>query len=340
MFKTLLQELKLHKNISEADAEILLGYILDDDPSVDDTDIVEMLNALSEKQPNIEEIYGFVKAMKKRMLTIKAPEGTIDTCGTGGDRSGTFNISTAAALLVAACDVPVAKHGNRAATSQCGSADVLPELGIPINLEPHLAEKFLAKNNFVFLFAPQYHPALKRLSIIRKSLGHPTIFNLLGPLLNPANVSRQVIGTFNQSNAEIIAEILTRTNSRHSIVINSAEGLDEAGLEGAVHAIEIIEGKQRKYDFKASDFGIEPAPLSDLVGGDAKLNAKIIRDAFHNVSDSLSAPQRVLVLNAALGLYVADKAPSIQHAIEKTSDVIRKGTALELIERITNAAAA
>lgn len=337
MFNALLEELKLHKNLSEDDAEILLGYILDDDPGIEDIDIVFMLESLSEKQPNIDEIYGFVKAMKKRMLTIKAPEGTIDTCGTGGDKSNTFNISTAAALVVAAYGIPVAKHGNRAATSRCGSADVLPELKIPINLDSQLAEKSLVENNFVFLFAPQYHPSLKRLSTIRKSLGHPTIFNLLGPLLNPANARRQVVGTFNESNAEIIAEILAKTNSLHSIVINSLEGLDEAGLEKTVNVIEIVEGQKHKFSFKASDFGIEPAPMSDLLGGDAKLNAKIIMEAFHATLGKLSAPQRVLVLNAALGIYVANEAATIQQAVDQATEVIRQGTTQELIQKISNA---
>jgi anthranilate phosphoribosyltransferase len=163
-------------DLNALQAEEFLGYILDES-DINDQQVTDALKAITEKKPTVDEVYGFVMAMQSRMHSISAPSTTIDTCGTGGDKTGTFNISTAAAIVIASRGVPVAKHGNRAATSLCGSADVLQELGVPISLTAKEAESSLAMNKFVFLFAPQYHPSLKRLSIIRKSLGFPTVFN-------------------------------------------------------------------------------------------------------------------------------------------------------------------
>jgi anthranilate phosphoribosyltransferase len=269
------------------------------------------------------------------MKHIKAPEGAIDNCGTGGDKSNTFNISTAAAILIAAGGVCVAKHGNRAATSICGSADVLDALHIPIDLSVELAERSLEEDNFVFLFAPLYHPALKRLSGIRKSLGHPTIFNILGPLLNPAKVDRQIIGTFNSKNCQMIAEVVCLMNTAHSIVLTSENGLDEASLNGVTHIYEVHDQIIETYNINAADFGMQEASNEELIGGDASTNARIILEAFSPPTSELSAHQRAIVYNAGLGFYISDKFDSLKSAIIHADQTLRSGAAMELLMKLS-----
>lgn len=334
MFNTYVNRLKNNNDLTAAEAEDMLGFILDDHPEVTDQVIIEILVALTVKEPTINEVMGFVSAMRKRMNHIKAPAGAIDNCGTGGDKSNTFNISTAAALLIAAGGVAVAKHGNRAATSKCGSADVLEALQIPIDLKPDEAAKTLETNNFVFLFAPLYHPSLKRLGLIRKSLGHPTIFNILGPLLNPANVNRQVIGTFNIKNCQIIAEALSRMNVEHAMVLTSEDGLDEASLSAKTHIIEVKNNTIESFDISAESFNLGKASVSELAGDSAETNARIILEAFRPPIGALSAYQRAIVYNAGIGFYVADKVDSLQQAISYAEQVLRSGKTQKLIAKL------
>jgi anthranilate phosphoribosyltransferase len=321
------------KSLSRAEASAFLGAILDD-TNIRDEAIAEVLTALTKKQPTIEEVCGFVEAMQQRMTHIPTVEGAIDTCGTGGDKSGTFNISTASAILVAASGVPVAKHGNRAATSKCGSADVLEAFGIPVDLDPTAAASFLVKHDFVFLFAPLYHPALKRLAGIRKSLGFPTVFNLLGPLLNPAGVKRQVIGTFSLDNAKLLAEVMAKMDHyEHALVLTSGDGLDEASLAAPVIAFEIVGSKIMKSTFLASDFGLNKAAATDLAGDDAQTNARIITNAFEP-TPTLSAHQSVICLNTGIALYVAGKANSIKEGIGQAQVVLKSGAALAKLKEL------
>ncbi len=278
-FKDYMRLLVAHEQLDRNQAEEFLEYILDDD-KLPEEQIAKALTVLTEKGVGAEEVCGFVDAMRKRMTKLPYSGQAIDTCGTGGDKSGTFNISTAAAILLAAGGVNVAKHGNRAATSKCGSADVLEALNIPVDLEPEAASKYLTDYGFVFLFAPLYHPALKRLIGVRKQLGFPTVFNLLGPLLNPAGVKRQVVGTFSLENAQLLAQVMAQIGGyEHAIVLTSDDGLDEASLSAPVNLFEIKGTEVTKSKTKASDFGLEPAEVSELQGGDAKNSASIITEA-------------------------------------------------------------
>lgn len=317
------------------EAEAFLSLMLDDD-SITDKQLAEALTALADHQPSIDEVCGFISAMRARMNSVKAPIDSIDTCGTGGDKSGTFNISTAAALLVSAGTVTVAKHGNRAATSKCGSADVLEALHVPVDLDARSARKSLLENQFAFLFAPYYHPSLKRLAIIRKQLGFPTVFNLLGPLLNPAGVKRQVIGTFSIANAELLSAVILRMEYQHAIVLTSEDGLDEAGLNTPVRIYEVQGKKLVKYSIQAKDFGFKPASWSSLKGGDPENNADIVTDAL-KPSETFSAAQNVIVLNSGLCFYIAGKDPTIAAGVNRAKSILASGRAASQLHKLRTA---
>lgn len=331
-FNQYVTSLKQKQNLPTDNSADFLGQILDDQ-SLTDEQISEALRALTQKGESIDEILGFLDAMQARMITVDVGTEAIDTCGTGGDKSGTFNISTACALVIAADGVPVAKHGNRSASSKCGSADVLESLNIPIDNSPDLVIKSIEQNNFSFLFAQKYHPSLKRLGGIRKQLGFPTVFNILGPLLNPAKVERQVIGTFSAKNAERIAEIVAKRGTSHTLVIRSVDGLDEASLSDSTHIIEIKGDAVREYDISPDNFNLELASVAELQGDDATTNANIIRSALKR-SNILSAHQRVIALNAGLGFYVSGTSDSIDIGVERAINLLQSNKPSELLKRL------
>lgn len=332
-FDTYMKQLKKHQDLSRDQAREFLSYILDGE-TIGDDQIAQALTILTEKTVTVDEVCGFIDAMRERMTTLKYEGQAIDTCGTGGDKSGTFNISTAAAILLAAGDVSVAKHGNRAATSKCGSADVLETLGIPIDLAPAAAQKALAEHGFAFLFAPLYHPALKRLITVRKSLGFPTVFNLLGPLLNPAGVKRQVIGTFSLKNAELLANVMARMGYEHALVLTSQDGLDEASLAAPTTILEIQGSDIRRRRITAVELGLAGAEKAELAGGDAEQNADIIRQVLQPAASEPSAPQRITILNAGLGFYVAGKAPSIKDGVTLAQEILQNGRAQAKLQEL------
>lgn len=324
-FEDYINQIKAGHNMDRKQAANFLSPILDD-AKLSDNSIAEALTALTKKTVTADEVCGFVDAMRTRMVHLPFKGQAIDTCGTGGDGHSTFNISTAAAILLAAGGVKVAKHGNRAATSQCGSADVLEALGIPVDLKPAAASRVLSKHGFVFLFAPLYHPALKRLAIVRKQLGFPTVFNLLGPLLNPAAVKRQVIGTFSLANAELLATVAARMGYEHAIILTSEDGLDEASLSAPVEIFEVKGSSVVGQRLQAGEYGLEPALLSDLKGGGAAQNAKLVTAALRPAA-TLSAHQRIVVLNAGLGFYVAGQSSSIEDGVQKATETLTGGAA-------------
>lgn len=331
-FKNYLETITAGKDLSQSQAAEFLSFILDD-ADISETQIAEALTALTKKSPTVDEIRGFVDAMRARMTHVIAPTNAIDTCGTGGDKSGTFNISTAAAIVLAAGEITVAKHGNRAASSRCGSADVLEALGIPIDLSPEAATVVLRTHGFAFLFAQIYHPSLKKLAVVRKQLGFPTVFNLLGPLLNPAGVKRQIIGTFSLANAQLLSQVMAGMDYEHAIVLTSDDGLDEASLSAPVRLFEINGEVVAESTIRASDFGLEAAEVSELQGGDAAQNAQIITAAFEP-TPILTAQQRVIALNAGLGFYVAGKAKSIADGVKQAQAILASGKALTKLREL------
>jgi len=300
--------------------------------------ISSYISFLSYKGETAEEVVGSVKAMREKMVRVNA-EGlnAIDVCGTGGDHRGTFNISTTAALILAGGGVVVAKHGNRAASSQCGSAEVLEGLGVKIDPSTRTIENCLQEAKIAFLFAPHFHPAMKNVGPIRKELGIRTIFNFLGPLCNPASVKRQVIGVSDLSKVEIVAEALIRSGSERVITLNSLDGLDEVSCAEPTQINEwFFDEKQNSYTVSPTDFGLKRQELSEILGSDAKTNAKILMGILEGEK---GAKRDAAVMNAAVGFYVAGKCSAIPEGRQLAEESIDSGNALQALktlEKVSN----
>lgn len=293
-----------------------------------------LLMGLKRNGENADEIAGAVRVLQKKAVRFNAPEGTIDICGTGGDGHNTLNISTAAAFVVAACGVPIAKHGNRAVSSACGSADVLEALGINIDVEPAVMERCLAETNFAFLYAPKYHPIMKEVAPIRKNLGFRTLFNLVGPLANPAQVKRQLIGVWSQELIDVFGAILPMIGVQAARIVHSQDGMDEVSVFAPTDILK-FNGFSEKIVLKAADF-ITPDPTYtklSISGGDAAHNATEIRKLFLN--ERRGAFKDMVFLNAAIAMTMANNDEIIQNNIhERIYDAIESGKAYELLNRV------
>ena len=297
---------------------------------IPETRIAAFLTALAVRKPTVDEIVGAVRSMRAKMLKIKAPEGAIDLCGTGGDGHGTLNVSTAVSFVVAACGVPVAKHGNRGASSRSGTADVLEVLGVKIDMEPRAAEACLAETNFCFLFAPHYHTAMKHVGPVRKQLGFRTIFNLLGPMSNPAQVRRQLIGVFSAEWIETLAQVLNELGSEKAWLVHGADGLDELTTTAETHVAILDRKAVSRRVVAPEEIGVARVPLSALKGGDARENAASLL----RLLDRERGPFRdIVLLNAAAALVVADKVNNLKDGAFMASDAIDSGAAKSVLSR-------
>jgi anthranilate phosphoribosyltransferase len=288
------------------------------------------LVALRAKGETVDEIVGLARTMREfgRKVTVKGP--VIDTCGTGGDRAGTVNISTMAALVVAGAGVRVAKHGNRAASSRCGSADLLEALGVAIDLEPDGVAACIEEAGIGFCFAPLYHPAMSHAMPVRRELGVPTVFNFLGPLTNPAGARRQTVGVSDASMAPKMAEALRRLGAERALVFRGHDGLDELTPTGTSDLWDVSEGV-RESVFDPKEVGIARALASDLAGAGPEENAKVCEA----VLAGKPGPQRdAVLLNAAAGLVVAEVAPTLANGVERARESIDSGAAAETLERL------
>lgn len=301
-----------------------------------DSQIGAFLVALHMKGETVEEIVGFAQAIraaatplrlrKDHALDVSGTErdALVDTCGTGGDASGTFNISTATALTVAGCGVRVAKHGNRSVTSKCGSADVVEALGVKLTLSPEQVTACLDEVGIAFLFAPAMHSAMKYVQPTRRELRIRTVFNLLGPLTNPANATAQVVGVYSEALVEKLAHALCELGLHRALVVHGADGLDEITISGPTKVAEVRDGKVRTYELKPEDFGLQRAPLEAISGGDAERNAEIIRE----ILDGVPSPRRdVVLLNAAAALVAVSKAEDIADGIPLAARSLDDGLA-------------
>jgi anthranilate phosphoribosyltransferase len=322
-------------------AEVLTGKCTD-------AQIAGLLVGLSMKGETVEEIVGFAEAIRAAASPLSLHEQTIldvsgterdalvDTCGTGGDVSGTFNISTAAAFVVAGAGVRVAKHGNRAVTSPCGSADVIEELGVNLNLLPARLGLCLDEIGMVFLYAPALHSAMRYVQTARRELRLRTVFNLLGPLTNPAHASAQVVGVYSVELVEKLAEALSMLGLRRALVVHGRDGLDEITITGATRVAELRQGSVHTYEVTPEEFGMERAPIETLAGGDAAANAAIIR----KILEGEKSPRRdVILLNAAAALVAGGRADHLREGIPIASESIDSGAAksrLEMLVQFTN----
>ena len=314
--------------LTEAEAEAAFGTILDGAPS--EAEIGAFLIALSARGETASEIAGAARALRARLIPVAAPEGAIDVCGTGGDGHHTLNVSTAVSLVVAACGVPVAKHGNRAASSKAGAADTLEALGLDMEAAGRSAEKTLAEIGICFLFAQNHHPAMARIQPIRRKIGQRTIFNLMGPLSNPARVQNQLIGIARPAYVPIYADALARLGTVRSLIVSGDEGLDELSLAGGNEvALVSAEGfAMRRVD--AGMAGLVSAPVEAIRGGDAVHNAAALRALLLGTP----GPYRdAVLLNAAAALLVAGVGSGWHDRAARAAEAIDSGRAKVLLER-------
>ena len=289
------------------------------------------LMALRVRGESVDEITGGAQAMRARALRIEAPEGTIDTCGTGGDAKGTFNISTAAALVAAGCGVPVAKHGNRALSSRSGSADLLAALGVTIDADMALVREALWHAGIGFLMAPRHHGAMRHVGPTRIELGTRTVFNLLGPLANPAGARRQLIGVFDARWAAPMAEVLRNLGSECVWVVHGGDGTDELTTTGPSTVVELDAGTIRRFEVAPEDAGLARAAPDDLKGGDAATNAAIVGA----VLDGSPGPARdIVLLNSAAALIVAGQAGDLREGVRRAAHAIDSGSARAVLDRL------
>jgi anthranilate phosphoribosyltransferase len=297
--------------------------------------IAALLGALAARGESTAELAGFVDSLRARVTPLPLTEAEraqlVDTCGTGGDLSGTFNISTAAALVAAAAGACVAKHGNRAVTSKCGSADVLEALGIPVDLSPEAVADALRMHGFAFLPAPSHHPAMRAVMPIRRALGVRTAFNILGPMSNPAGAPAQVLGVYAPHLVQIVAETLAALGTRHAFVVHGS-GMDELSISGPTTLAEVRKSEVTFRTVGPADFGLEAAPIEALAGGDAQTNAAILRAIFSGEP----GPRRdVVVMNAAAVLITASLAEDFLAAARLAQDTIDSGSVMRLIQQLS-----
>jgi anthranilate phosphoribosyltransferase len=302
----------------------------------DAQEIKKYLIELYEKGETAGEIAAAATAMRDHMipLTIEQSlqEQLIDNCGTGGDKSNSFNISTTVSILLAACGCKVAKHGNRSITSNSGSADMLEALGINLSLTTSKQIEMLNKVGFIFMFAVNHHPAMKHIMPIRKSIDHRTIFNILGPLSNPASVHKQLIGVFNKEYVSKIAEALTMLNTKRAMVVSSEDGMDEISISDVTHCAFVERGSINEFILDPREYGFDLSPKSEILGGDAQQNAQITKGILDG--SITGAKQDIVVLNAAAALLVDQKVNSTEEGIEMAKDIINSGKALEKLNEI------
>lgn len=321
-----LDKLRIGENLSEQEMITAMTAIMEG--AVPEEQLAAFLTYLMKKGETVDEITGAARVMRDKAATIKAPPGAIDCCGTGGDSSGTFNISTAVALVVAACDVPVAKHGNRAASSKSGAADVLEALGVNLDIDHEKIEEALARYNFAFLMAPRHHTAMKHVVPIRRKLGFRTIFNLLGPLSNPAGTKRQLIGVFDEKWLNPMAETLNRLGTEKAWVVHGQDGLDEITVTGKTRIAKLEHQKIDVENIVPQLFGLDYSSTPALLGGDAQYNAAALKKL---LDGEISAYRNIALANAAAALLIADKTVDPVKAAHLSAEAIDSGKAKKLL---------
>ena len=322
--------LKSHGSLSLTEAYELQKSILEN--RLPDSELLEIF-ALLDRPLELDEFYGLYKASEEAMVRVGMQLELLDTCGTGGDGLKTFNISTAAAILCSALGVPVAKHGNRSASGQCGSADVLEELGVKIDLNSEQVAKCIEATGFGFMFAQKFHPAFKYAAAARKTFGKRTYFNFLGPLLNPAEAAFRLVGVSDPRMAELMGKTLIKVGVKKVLVVHSHEGMDEISATGKTDVLEFTpDGKVKKFTINPIDYGFKLVSLAELTGGDKKLNAEIIRKVLS--AEGSAAQTNAVVLNAAAGLVAAGKTSNYSEAIIMASQAVEQKLGLQKLDEI------
>ena len=315
-----IKKLESKENLMFEERKVLFSNIMEG--KYDENSIIKILNALSNKGETKDELAGGIFVMRSKATLVKAPLGTVDTCGTGGDGQNSLNISTAAAIVLASIDVKVAKHGNKAVSSNCGSADVLEALKININLKPQDAERSIEKVNFAFMFAPNYHQAMRYVAGARKKIAKKTIFNLIGPLSSPAQVKRQVVGVFNEKWMMPFAEALKENNVEHAFIVHSEDGMDEISPFAKTKIVELNNRNIKRFLIDPKDLNITNKNKENLKGKNAEFNAKRIIDIFKGEDNEFSDS---VALNTAAGLVVSGKEKNFKNAYEFSNQYLKSG---------------
>ncbi|WP_431858789.1 anthranilate phosphoribosyltransferase [Azospirillum sp.] len=326
--KAIIAKVATGTSLSESEAELAFDTIMSGNATP--SQMGGFLMALRVRGETVEEITGAARIMRSKAIHIEPPPGTVDTCGTGGDGAGTYNISTAAALVVAACGVPVAKHGNRALSSKSGAADVLAALGVNLDCDMGLVKKALWEANIGFLMAPRHHLAMRNVGPTRVELGTRTVFNLLGPLSNPAGARRQLLGVFSPQWVEPLAHVLKRLGSESAWVVHG-QGLDEVTTTGSTTVAQLKNGEVTVFEVTPQDAGLFPANPSDLKGGDAQVNAEAMRALFDGAP---GAYRDIVLLNAAAALIVGGKAEDLKSGVSLARHAIDSGGARTTLQRL------
>lgn len=321
-----LDKLRAREHLSEQEMIAAMTEIMEGASA--EGEMASFLTYLTQKGETVDELTGAAHVMRDKAATIKAPPGAIDCCGTGGDASGTYNISTAVAIVVAACDIPVAKHGNRASTSKSGAADVLEALGVNLDINHEKIEEALARYNFAFLMAPRHHSAMKHVMPVRRKLGFRTIFNLLGPLSNPAGTKRQLLGVFDEKWLTPMAQTLERLGTEKAWVVHGQDGLDEITVTGKTRVAELSRGEITEKNITPQLFGLDYGSAPALMGGEAHYNAAALTRL---LDGEKSAYRDITLANAAAALLIADKTIDPVKAAHIAAEAIDNGKAKKLL---------
>ncbi len=318
------------QNLSFMDSYTVASHIMNG--ATTDAQISALLISLRLKGETIDEISGFVKAMREKAISIPCKNNTlIDTCGTGGDQKNTFNVSTVSGFVAAGAGCSVAKHGNKSVSSRCGSADILTQLGININIGPSIMAKCIDENGFGFLYAPLLHKAMKYAIGPRREIGVRTIFNILGPLTNPAKAKRQLIGVFREELTEPLAHVLKNFGSEHVFVVYGEDGVDEISITGRTKVSELKDGVIKNYSIAPEDFGLKVWNFSEIVGGDPMRNHEITKTVLEGKG---GAPRDMVLMNAGSVIYLSGRADSIPEGIEMAAESIDSGKAKEKVDHL------
>jgi anthranilate phosphoribosyltransferase len=332
VFKSLINQLASGESLTLSQAEQAFEILLAG--HVSPVQQAAFLMALRVRGEAVDEIIGAVRSLRAKMVRVSAPQNAIDIVGTGGDHSGSYNVSTLASLIVAACGVPVAKHGNRAASSQSGAADVLSELGIKLGGTPENISHCIREANVGFMFAPAHHPSMKHVADVRKELGIRTIFNLIGPLSNPAGVKRQLLGVYDVAWCEPLVEVLKNLGSERVWAVHGAGGLDEISTTGETHVVALENGVIRSFTLTPEEVGLPRATLDQLKGGSPAHNAQALRDV---VMGAKTPYRDIAVFNAGAALTLADHAVDVQEGVRLAQRALDEGHVLATLEKLITA---
>lgn len=336
MFPALLEKLTRHEDLTEAEAAAAMHEVMEGRAAP--AQLAGLLIGLAMKGERPTEIVGLARTMRAHAVALsRSYDPVFDTCGTGGDRSNTFNISSATALVVAACGVRVAKHGNSAVSSQCGSADVFEAMGVKTAAAPATVERSLAEVGIAFFFAPTFHPSMRHAAQPRRELGVRTAFNLLGPLTNPAGARRQIVGVPRPELTELLARALLLLGSERAWVVHGADGIDELSTAGYTKVSECRDGAVNTFYVHPAEFGIRKSPAQAVRGGDAATNAGIIRRV---LAGERGAPRDVVLLNAGAGLLIAGAVATVGEGIRRAAEAIDNGRAAGVLEAMARASQA